>query len=142
MSIKKDVTCPECNHRLKSGNYLHQGQQIVCPGCESKLVVVSMNPVELELTSLTDHLAGATQLSNTTEVSCPECDDFIKLKAHAHKGHRVLCRNCNTTLEVINTHPLELEVALMVNYKRNRRYDSDERNTFAKKSGKSRKQKK
>jgi lysine biosynthesis protein LysW len=41
--------CPECEHRLKLGNHPHEGQQLICPVCKTDLEVVSLSPLELDV---------------------------------------------------------------------------------------------
>ena len=107
----KDVSCPECGHRLKLGNHLHKGQRVTCPDCESKLVVVSLKPVELDSALLVNRSTRVTKKSHTIEALCPECDSLIKLNTHNVLGYRLKCSSCNTLLEVVDTNPFELDVA-------------------------------
>ncbi|MCB0210098.1 MAG: lysine biosynthesis protein LysW [Anaerolineae bacterium] len=51
------------------------------------------------------------------ETSCPECDAPIKLGARVQMGQLVKCSECEVTLEVIDTNPPELDVALIGNIK-------------------------
>ncbi len=42
---------------------------------------------------------------------CPECEAVIDLDDEIEEGQRLDCPECDAKLEVVNTNPLELEVA-------------------------------
>jgi len=42
---------------------------------------------------------------------CVECDAELNLSARVRLGQRVICPNCGVALEVISTHPIEVDVA-------------------------------
>lgn len=42
---------------------------------------------------------------------CPECGDRVRDKVPQRIGHRLPCRGCGTSLEVVALHPLELDLA-------------------------------
>jgi lysine biosynthesis protein LysW len=113
------ISCPECEHPLKLGNHPHRGQRIVCPRCKTNLVVVDINPLNLDLAMLVNHSAKLKKKSNVVEAACPECDHLIKLNARSREGEQLLCDACHTRLEVVSTNPLELDVATTVNLKHN-----------------------
>ena len=113
----KDVSCPECGHRLKLGNHPHKGQRVTCPECESKLVVVNLRPIELDSAILVNRSAKSSKKTRTLEVPCPECDNLVKLSAFAYEGHRILCNGCHTLFEVVDTNPIELEIVFDANMK-------------------------
>jgi uncharacterized paraquat-inducible protein A len=131
----KDISCPECDHRLKLRGRPHRGQRLICPECEVSLTIISLSPVELDTTVSVNHSAQPKKESHTIEMPCLECDDLIKLNVHTYEGHRLLCSGCHTTLEVVSTNPLELDVALAVNYKHIHRSEFEERRRTAKKPG-------
>jgi len=108
--------CPECGYRLKVGANTHKGQRIICHRCKTSSIVVSLEPLEVELATLVNQTEGSKKKS-LTEVPCPECDNLIKLSARAYQGQQVVCSACQTTLEVIDTDPIELDTALPVNLK-------------------------
>ncbi|MCB0194604.1 MAG: hypothetical protein KDJ65_21820 [Anaerolineae bacterium] len=116
MSIK-ETFCPECDHRLKLGSRPHKGQRVNCPSCASTLVVESLNPIELTSSSNQYGSSKSKKKSPAVETSCPECDAPIKLGARVQMGQLLKCSECDVTLEVIDTNPLELDVALMGNIK-------------------------
>jgi lysine biosynthesis protein LysW len=111
----KETFCPECDHRLKVGGRPFKGQRLHCPECEVNLVVTSLNPLEVEAA-----LAHSKPKANTMEVACPECDAFIKLSVRSRKGQQTVCPTCQTTLEVVTTNPLELDIALPTSTRRHR----------------------
>jgi uncharacterized paraquat-inducible protein A len=113
--------CPECEYPLKLGSHPHQGQRIVCPRCQSGLVVVSLNPLNLELAMLVNHSTKLKKELNVIEASCPECEHLIKLSTHTREGEQMRCDRCHTRLEVIGTNPLELDVAMTDNLRHNHR---------------------
>ena len=43
--------------------------------------------------------------------TCPECGAEVTLDADATQGEIVSCGDCGVDLEIINTKPLELELA-------------------------------
>lgn len=111
------ILCPECRHPQKLGANAHKGQRIVCPNCKSGLVLVSADPPELELATLVNHAQHSQKKAAMLEAPCPECDYLIKLSARAHEGQQIICSFCNTTLEVVDTNPLELDYAILANVK-------------------------
>jgi lysine biosynthesis protein LysW len=44
-----EVFCSECGHLLKLGTRPREGQQVICPECKTNLEVVSLSPLELEI---------------------------------------------------------------------------------------------
>lgn len=42
---------------------------------------------------------------------CVECDSDLNIYGRVRLGQRIVCPNCGTTLEVIGTHPIEVDVA-------------------------------
>lgn len=42
---------------------------------------------------------------------CVECDAELNLSGRVRLGQRVVCPNCGVSLEVISTHPIEVDVA-------------------------------
>lgn len=42
---------------------------------------------------------------------CVECDAELNLSGRVRLGQRVICPNCGVTLEIISTHPIEVDVA-------------------------------
>ena len=107
--------CPECEHPLKLKGRPHRGQRIVCPRCQSNLVVVSLNPLNLELAMLANRSPKLKKELNVIEASCPECEHIIKLSARTRMGEQITCDSCHTPLEVVSTNPLELDVAMTDN---------------------------
>jgi uncharacterized paraquat-inducible protein A len=112
---RKESFCPECDHRLKVGAHPHLGQKIRCPSCETGLVVTSLSPLDLDTAMPTNRSVRQKKKGSTVEVSCSECDHFIKLSVHARRGQQIICNMCNAVLEVVNTKPLELDLAVAVN---------------------------
>lgn len=43
-----EVICPECEHPLKLGTHLRKGQWVICPKCQTRFELVSVNPLELD----------------------------------------------------------------------------------------------
>ncbi len=104
--------CPECEYRFKLSSRPHKGQRILCPECETNLVVASLNPVELEVAMFAKHSTPAEKKANAVIAYCTECDQPIKLGAHARQGQQVVCERCSTVLEVVSINPLELDISL------------------------------
>lgn len=42
---------------------------------------------------------------------CPECGNSVNLGGRPWEGQRLVCSNCDAELEVVNTDPLELDLA-------------------------------
>ena len=116
MSIKESF-CPECDSRLKLGTRPHKGQRVNCPSCASTLIVESLSPLELIASSSLHGASRSKKKLYMVETSCPECDAPIKLGARVQMGQLVKCSECEVTLEVIDTNPPELDVALIGNIK-------------------------
>lgn len=112
------IFCPECDHRLKLGPRPHKGQRVVCPGCEVSLVVIQLDPPEVELETVIQK--SNSQKTNTIDMDCPECENFIRLSIHVREGYQIVCPNCRHTLQVSNTNPIELEAAIMAKMKQRR----------------------
>ena len=107
-----ETRCPECDHRLKLGAHPHTGQRLICPMCETSLTLTSLSPVELDLTMSVNHVESTKKRPHTIAVPCPECENIFRINLHTHQGNRLRCSSCDTTLEVVSTTPLELDVAL------------------------------
>jgi lysine biosynthesis protein LysW len=140
MSIK-DISCPECGHRLKLRAHPHKGQRVFCPSCEVGFTITGLNPVELELTTTVNEVTSTKKRPHIIEVPCPECEDLLKINSHIHPGHRVRCSKCDAILEVASTNPLELDVVLTdrLKYSPPATFDEDPRRP-AKKTNRTRKQ--
>ena len=122
----KDISCPECDHRLKLGAHPHKGQRLICPSCETSLTVISLSPVELDLTMTVNQAVNTTNKPHTIEVPCPECEDTLRINPHTCQGYRLRCKSCDTILEVASTNPLELDVATTAKLDFSYRGTSDE----------------
>lgn len=107
----KNAYCPECTARLKLSGRAHKGHRMVCHRCGTALIITQLEPLEIEVQATTHTVRDKPKLKSV-EVPCPECDDFICIDSHVREGFQVVCDNCHTTLEVISTDPLELEVPL------------------------------
>ena len=113
----KEAYCPECNRRLKVGAHPYLDQRLRCSGCETNLVVVSLRPLELDVDLLNRRTKKTNKRPHTVEIPCPECENGIKLNSHAHLGQQLRCPACYTTLEVVSTDPLDLDVALTAGWR-------------------------
>lgn len=40
--------CPDCGEKIKLWPLLKEGKELICPYCEADLMVVSLDPVELD----------------------------------------------------------------------------------------------
>ncbi len=107
--------CPECDHRFKLGARPRIGQQRVCPNCSTRLEIVNLSPVELDVYDIYVPGARATPHKNAAgEAICPKCDHSLKLGAHPREGQQVVCPECMTPLEVISLNPLEMDIPMAV----------------------------
>ena len=113
-----EAFCPECGTRLKLGTHPYKGQRVLCSGCETNLILVSLEPLELEVAMLSSR--AERKKHHTVNVACPECEAPIRLNIRVREGQEFVCENCDTLLEIISTDPLELDVALMINMKNHR----------------------
>ena len=82
--------------------------------------MVNLEPIELDIAFAAAATPGTKKKAQTVAVPCPECDDNVKVSARAREGQRIKCDGCNTILEVINSDPIELDIALMSNSLHNR----------------------
>jgi len=114
------VACPECSRALKLGSHPHRGQRIVCPRCKRNLVVVDLNPINLDLATSSKLSARPKKKAQVVTAACPECDHLLKLSPRSRAGEQMVCDACDTMLEVVSTDPLELDVATLVDYRRHR----------------------
>lgn len=108
--------CPECEYLVKVGARPFKGQRLQCTECGAQLTVVNLSPLELEV-STKQKQTNTKNKMRLVEVACPECDGLIKLKARLREGEGLVCPECGADLTVINTDPLELDIALPVNIK-------------------------
>jgi len=123
------VFCSECEHPLRTGHQLHQGQILICRQCATSFVVNETHPPKLEpLVDLPDN----QPLDPNREGACPECDRPIRFRATLREGQRVTCGRCYAELEVVSLIPLELEPAIPKSrqQKRNQRRGSEARRRF------------
>lgn len=44
----KNAKCPLCKENVHLGSQLKVGDQVICPGCDAQLEIVSLYPVELD----------------------------------------------------------------------------------------------
>jgi uncharacterized paraquat-inducible protein A len=42
------VRCPDCKQEIELSPLLQMGEELLCPHCEADLVVVNLEPVELD----------------------------------------------------------------------------------------------
>jgi lysine biosynthesis protein LysW len=47
----------------------------------------------------------------TASAYCPDCDGIIYINPRPQAGQRFVCPHCDTELEVVSSHPLELDWA-------------------------------
>ena len=109
--------CPECSHRFKLKSHPKTGMQLACPRCKVNLVVTTVSPLELDLAITGTAAAKSKQTVRVVEAACPECDHTIKLKSRVHEGDVFACESCGVDLEVVSANPIELDLALPVNFK-------------------------
>ena len=50
--------CPECDEEVYVDSEIEQGDQVTCDECHSSLVVVGLDPVELDLQEESDDPIG------------------------------------------------------------------------------------
>jgi len=110
--------CPECDQSLHLGSQPHKGQRIICPDCGVNLTVVNLEPLQV---NITNQVSSANGKPNTVNVDCPHCDEFVRLNMYVREGYQVTCLSCGYLLEVINTEPLELELAVIAAKMKQRR---------------------
>ena len=106
-----ELSCPDCNHALKSGSRLQIGQRLTCPNCQSVFTISRLVPVELESYTPQKKLEIKVK-RHTLDLACPECNTPLKLRANLHLGQQLECPTCRKTLEVVSTNPLELDIIL------------------------------
>ncbi len=114
----KKILCPECDNQLKLGTRPHRGQRVNCVQCRMAWVVTALNPIELEERVL-QQATTKKKMPHSVDLPCPNCDKDIKVNGQAHIGQILLCPACQTTLEVINNYPLDLDISSQISYRRN-----------------------
>ena len=112
--------CPECSYRFKLKLHPKKGMDIVCPKCKVNLVVTSTSPLELDLAITGKNSVKPKPVLRVIEAACPECDHIIKLKSRVRRGDVFACESCGTDLEVVNDNPVELDLALPLNFRQKR----------------------
>lgn len=108
--MKISAECPLCGVNIPFSKMPSIGNQINCPTCESSLVVIDLNPLELEI--LFEDLPAEPVNLGTNDrpiVRCPLCDEKLKLPAKVRIGQLITCTGCESELEVIDTEPIQLE---------------------------------
>jgi uncharacterized paraquat-inducible protein A len=45
---QKNAKCPLCRENVHIGSQMKVGNQVICPGCDAQLEIVSLFPVELD----------------------------------------------------------------------------------------------
>ena len=50
--------CPECSEEVFVDSEIEQGDNVVCDECNAKLVVVGLDPIELDLHDDDDAISG------------------------------------------------------------------------------------
>lgn len=119
---RNETSCPECEYRLNLGGHPHLGQAIRCPKCQTRLVVVGLNPPELDV-ALPNGRSTPKKKERRVEAFCPECDHPLRLSPHLRPGYQLLCNGCHTLLQVTGVRPLELEVAPAANVLRSKKFE-------------------
>jgi lysine biosynthesis protein LysW len=104
-----ETFCPECENPLKVSTHPHKGQQLLCPRCRTRLVIISLNPLELDWATMANQVVSKKKKAGNKKALCPECNNTIKANQLTHKGQQIVCQVCNSTLEVINLNPLKLD---------------------------------
>ena len=106
------VLCPDCGNRLKLGAHPRPGQRKVCPECATRLEIVSVRPLTLDVYELNMPSPRTFPIKKTVAESvCPECDQALRLGHHPQEGQQVTCPGCKTDLEVVSLDPLDLDIA-------------------------------
>ncbi len=135
------TNCPECDGSIQLSGKLHVGQKLSCRRCGSTLVITEREPLELVLandkrpgnghdkaekkrtkdkvvTQSSHEKIGENKedppMSTLSQVSmsdCPECQARLRFYKPLKVGHLVVCPECEETLEVVSSRPLEFNWA-------------------------------
>lgn len=135
-----ELFCPECEYQFKLGFHPQIGQRVVCPKCKTNLEIINLSPLELDWAMPANYPANPKKKPNKVGVTCPECNQPIKLNPRLKPGQEVICSACHTLLEVINTTPLELDVAESINLKQNPQERIDRKKYVTRRTGQGRKE--
>jgi lysine biosynthesis protein LysW len=103
-----ETFCPECENHLKVSAHPHKGQQLICPRCRTRLVVINLSPLELDWATAAVPPTPRKKKPNSKTL-CPECNHTIKASQLSKKGQQIVCQVCQSTLEVISLNPLKLD---------------------------------
>lgn len=134
----KESYCPECDYRLKLGGRPYKGQRCTCPECETKLIVVSLNPPQLEAEATAKQAVSSKQTAHSIEHPCPVCEQPLKLTSQPQLGQTLLCQSCYYPLRVMRTAPLEIELDLGPTVKENHLDKNESEKSHRKKSNRAR----
>ena len=130
----KESYCPECDYRLKLGGHPYKGQRCTCPECETKLIVVSLHPLQLEAAASANQAVSPKHTAHSIEYPCPVCEQPLKLTSQPQPGQTLLCQSCYYPLKIMRTDPLEIELDLGPTVKENRSDQSEPEKSQRKKS--------
>ena len=106
------VFCSDCGNRLKLGAHPRVGQRKVCPRCGTRLEIVSVSPLILDVYDINTPRPRTIPKKTVAESICPECDHSVRLGPHPREGQQVECPGCRTDLEVVSVDPLDLDIPL------------------------------
>jgi lysine biosynthesis protein LysW len=60
-------------------------------------------------TDLKESRMSQKDTSKTVTARCPDCGEKIALRGEVYLGRKIVCPDCETELEVVETSPLQLD---------------------------------
>jgi len=104
-----NAKCPLCGESLFFDTRPKIGQEFECENCESMLIVVNSDPVDLHISDypiVTEN--GRNRSNERNHFRCPLCDAKLDLQKKVKVRQIIVCPECDGELEVVGTNPPEL----------------------------------
>jgi len=104
-----NAKCPLCGESIFFDTRPKIGQEFECENCESMLIVVNTDPVDLQISDypiVADN--GRNRNNERNQFRCPLCDAKLDLQKKVKLRSIIVCPDCDGELEVVGINPPEL----------------------------------